>query len=55
MLGRLKYTQVSQQIPTEKPKRYKIPGNDQILAEMIQARGKTLHSGMYKLVSYIWN
>jgi len=39
----------------EKLKRYKSPGTDQILAEMIQAGGNTLHSEIYKLINSIWN
>jgi hypothetical protein len=31
------------------------PGSDQIPAELIQARGKTLHSEIHKLIMLIWN
>jgi hypothetical protein len=34
---------------------YKLPGSDQILAELIQAGGETLLSGIHKLINYIWN
>jgi hypothetical protein len=31
------------------------PGIDQILAELIQAGGETLRSGIHKLIELIWN
>jgi hypothetical protein len=43
------------EIATDKFKRYKSPGTDQIPAEIIQAGGNTLHSEIHKLNSYIWN
>jgi hypothetical protein len=39
----------------EKLKIYESPGTDQILAEMIQAGGNTLHSEIKKLTDPIWN
>jgi hypothetical protein len=36
-------------------KKYKSPGSDQILAELIQAGGETLWSEIYKLINSIWN
>jgi hypothetical protein len=36
-------------------KKYKSPGSDQILAELIQARGKVSLSVIHKLVNYVWN
>jgi hypothetical protein len=38
-----------------KLKRYKLPGVDQIPAELIQAGGETLHSEIHKLTKLIWN
>jgi hypothetical protein len=38
-----------------KLKRYKLPGADWILAEMIQAGGKRLQSEIHKLIKLIWN
>jgi hypothetical protein len=38
-----------------KLKRYKYLGVDQILAELIQAGGETMHSEIHKLVKLIWN
>jgi hypothetical protein len=38
-----------------KLKKYKSPGSDQILAELIQAGGKMLLSVIHKLINYIWN
>jgi hypothetical protein len=38
-----------------KLKRYKSPGVDQILAELIQAGGGTLRSEIHKLIKLIWN
>jgi hypothetical protein len=35
--------------------KYKSPGSDQILAELIQARGEILLSVIHKLINYIWN
>jgi hypothetical protein len=43
------------EIATEKQKRYKSLGNDQIPSEMIQEGGKTLHSEIHKLITCIWN
>jgi hypothetical protein len=34
---------------------YKSPGVDQIPAELIQARGETLHLEIDKLIKLIWN
>jgi hypothetical protein len=36
------------EVVIEKLNRYKSPGIDQILAELIQARGETLHSQMHE-------
>jgi hypothetical protein len=38
-----------------KLKRCKLPGADQIPAEIIQAGGETLHSEIHKLIKLIWN
>jgi hypothetical protein len=44
------------EIGTAKLKRYKSPGNDQILAEFIQTRGEILRcSKTQKLINSIWN
>jgi hypothetical protein len=36
-------------------KKYKLPGSDQILAELIQVGGEILWSEINKLVNSIWN
>jgi hypothetical protein len=36
-------------------KRYMAPGSDKIPAELIQAGGETLPSGIHKLITLIWN
>jgi hypothetical protein len=36
-------------------KKYKSPGSDEILAELIQAGGETLLSAIHKLINSIWN
>jgi hypothetical protein len=36
-------------------KKYKLPGSDQILAELIQAGGKMLLSVIHKLINSVWN
>jgi hypothetical protein len=36
-------------------KRYKSPGNDQILAEIIQAGGETSLSEIHKLINSMWD
>jgi hypothetical protein len=36
-------------------KKYKSPGSDQILAELIQAAGEILLSVIHKLINSIWN
>jgi hypothetical protein len=43
------------EVATGKLKRYKSPGADQIPAELIQARGETLHSEIHKLIKLISN
>jgi hypothetical protein len=65
MLGRPKYIAAEPlvlepsssevEIAIEKLKRYKSPGTDQILAELIQAGGNKLHSEICKLINCIWN
>jgi hypothetical protein len=39
----------------EKLIRPKSPGIDQIPAELIKARGRTIRSEIHKLTNYIWN
>jgi hypothetical protein len=39
----------------EKLERYKSPGTDQILTELIQAGGNTLCSEIHKLINSVWN
>jgi peptidyl-tRNA hydrolase len=53
MLGRQKYIQV--EIAVGRMKRHKSQVIDQILAELIQAGGNTLHSAIHKLINSIWN
>jgi hypothetical protein len=36
-------------------KKYKAPGSDKILAELIQARDKILLSVIHKLINAVWN
>jgi hypothetical protein len=36
-------------------KRYKSPGSDEILAELIQAGGDILRSKIHMLITSIWN
>jgi hypothetical protein len=43
------------EIPIAKLKRYKSPGRNQILAEMIQEAGEILWSEIHKLINSIWN
>jgi hypothetical protein len=43
------------EIGTENLKKYKSPGSDQILAELIQAEGETVVSVIHKLINSIWN
>jgi hypothetical protein len=43
------------EIAIAKLKKYKSPGSDEILAELIQAGAKTLLPQIHKLVNYIWN
>jgi hypothetical protein len=40
---------------TEELKRYKLPGNDQIPAELIKARGRKTCSEIHKLSNSTWN
>jgi len=43
------------ELAIEKLKSHKSPGTDQIPAELIKADGRTIHSGIHKLISSIWN
>jgi hypothetical protein len=43
------------EVAFERLERYKSPGIDQILAEIIQVGGNTLHSEVQKLTNCIWN
>jgi hypothetical protein len=43
------------QIAIENLKRYKSPGIDQILAELLQAGGNILHSEIQQIINSIWN
>jgi hypothetical protein len=43
------------EIAIENLKRYKLPGSDQIPAELIQAGGKILRSKFHHLINSIWN
>jgi hypothetical protein len=43
------------EIAIAKLKRYKSPGSDQILPELIQAGGEILHSKIHKLITSEWN
>jgi hypothetical protein len=39
----------------EKLKRHKSPGTDQIPAELIKVRGRTIRSEIHKLINCVWN
>jgi hypothetical protein len=43
------------EIAVAKLKKYKSPGSDQILAELIQAGAETLQSEIHKLIHSIWS
>jgi hypothetical protein len=43
------------EIAIGKLKKYKLPGSDRILAELIQAGGEMLLSAIHKLINSIWN
>jgi hypothetical protein len=43
------------EIAITKSKKDKLPGSDQIPAELIQAGGETLLSAIHKLINSIWN
>jgi hypothetical protein len=43
------------EIAIGKLKKYKSPGSDQILAELIQAGGEILLSAIHKLINSVWN
>ena len=40
---------------TEKLKSHKSLGVDHIPAELIKAEGRTIRSGIHKLIAFIWN
>jgi len=39
----------------EKLKGHKSPGTDQIPAKMIKVGGRTIHSEIHKLITFVWN
>jgi hypothetical protein len=43
------------EIAIAKLKKYKLPGSDEIPAELIQAGGEILLSAIHKLVTSVWN
>jgi hypothetical protein len=43
------------EIAIVKLEKYKSPGNDQILAELIQAGGETLQSEIHKFIHSVWS
>jgi hypothetical protein len=43
------------EIAIAKLEKYKSPGSDEILAEMIQAGGEILLSEIHKLINSVWN
>jgi hypothetical protein len=43
------------EIVIAKLKKYKLPGSNQVPAELIQAGGEMLLSGIHKLIDSIWN
>ena len=43
------------ELAIEKLKSHKSPGIDQIPAELIKAGGRTINSGIHKLINSIWN
>jgi hypothetical protein len=43
------------EIAITKLKRYKLPGSDQIPTELIQTRGETLWSEIFKVINSVWN
>jgi hypothetical protein len=65
MLGRQKYTQQNTLVPEpsvlevelaiKKLKSQKLPGIDQIPAELIKAGGRTISCSIHKLVISVWN
>ena len=43
------------EVTTEKLKRCKSPGTDQILAETVKAGGRTIYFDFHKCINSIWN
>jgi hypothetical protein len=43
------------EITIAKSERYKSPGSEQILREVIQAGSETLHSKIHMLINFIWD
>jgi hypothetical protein len=48
-------SRIEVEIAMAKLKKYKLPGSEQVPAELIQAGGETLLSAIQKLINYIWN
>ena len=42
-------------MPTEKLKRHKLPGIDQIPAEFVKSGARTIRSEIHTLISSVWN
>jgi hypothetical protein len=42
-------------LATEKLKRHKSPGNDQIPAELVKAGSRTIRPDICKIINSIWN
>ena len=38
----------------EEPKKYILPGNDKITAELILAEGRIIHYEIHKLINLVW-
>jgi hypothetical protein len=43
------------EIAVAKLKKYKSPGSDEILEELIQARGEIILAAIHKLINPVWN
>jgi hypothetical protein len=48
-------SRLEDEIAIAKLKKYKSPGSDEILAELIEAGGKILLSEIHKLINSVWN
>jgi hypothetical protein len=49
------YVRTAEPLVPKELKKYKLPGSDEILTELIRAGGEILLSVIHKLINSVWN